>query len=365
MQVYPQYISSDPDHSDTRLAHAVTELTTCHSANRTAVHYQHPPEVPGVSGFCRQFCWQIKYLTCRYITSRSTHKHEVQMNRAEDSCQLQPAACKSFYVSGLSAVAVPPVVVTEHGNTETERVGFPVCLTSLARMSLEVTEADLAALEYSQVDLQVIVNGSAQSKCDRLFLDVIRLLVQELLGDALVEVQHHRELQIIDCKRLNLLKDQAECASLHADFVYTNLTQSNSQVRLNLCKSHQSWLLQSLQANCAEGCMALQSVEALQRELVSKSCEVSAAQLDLHGWKQKAAVQQLRLVSLQEDVGHQKVHIEALTAECSRRQEDVNVAQAQLRATSEQNAQLELELSQSSTALATAQVGLQLLLYLL
>lgn len=111
--------------------------------------------------------------------------------------------------------------------------------------------------------------------------------------------------------------------------------------------------------------MALQSVEELQRELVSKSCEVSAAQLDLHCWKQKAAVQQLRLVSVQEDVGHQKVHIEALTAECSRRQEDVNVAQAQLKAASEQNAQLVIELSQSSTALATAQVGLQLLLYLL
>ena len=53
---------------------------------------------------------------------------------------------------------------------------------------------------------------------------------QELLGDALVEVQHHRELHSIDSKRLNVLKDQAECASLHADFVYTNLTQSNSQV---------------------------------------------------------------------------------------------------------------------------------------
>lgn len=54
--------------------------------------------------------------------------------------------------------------------------------------------------------------------------------MQELLGDALVEVQHHRELQSIDSKKLALLKDQAECAALQADSVYKDLAQSNSQV---------------------------------------------------------------------------------------------------------------------------------------
>lgn len=53
---------------------------------------------------------------------------------------------------------------------------------------------------------------------------------QELLGEALVEVQHHRELQSINSKNLALLKDQAECAAAQADFVYKDLTQSNSQV---------------------------------------------------------------------------------------------------------------------------------------
>ena len=53
---------------------------------------------------------------------------------------------------------------------------------------------------------------------------------QELLGEALVEVQHHRELQSLDSKNFSLLKHQAECAAMNADFVYTNLTQSNFQV---------------------------------------------------------------------------------------------------------------------------------------
>lgn len=47
-------------------------------------------------------------------------------------------------------------------------------------------------------------------------------------------MQHHRELQFIDSKNLALLKDQAECAAVQADFVYTDLTQSNSQVLLSL-----------------------------------------------------------------------------------------------------------------------------------
>lgn len=59
-------------------------------------------------------------------------------------------------------------------------------------------------------------------------------LVQELLGDALIEAQHHREVQCLDSKNLILLKNQAQCAAVHADFVYTDLTQSSAQVGL-LC----------------------------------------------------------------------------------------------------------------------------------
>ena len=47
-------------------------------------------------------------------------------------------------------------------------------------------------------------------------------------------MQHHRELQSIDSKTLALLKNQAECAAVQADFVYTDLTQSTSQVLLKL-----------------------------------------------------------------------------------------------------------------------------------
>ena len=102
--------------------------------------------------------------------------------------------------------------------------------------------------------------------------------------------------------------------------------------------------------------MLLQTVKELQRELASKSCEVSAAQLELLGWKQQAAVQKLRLVSAQEDLGHQIVHIEALTAECKRRQEECNVAQAQLQAADEHNTQLATRLSHSNAASAKLQV---------
>lgn len=70
-------------------------------------------------------------------------------------------------------------------------------------------------------------------------------------------------------------------------------------------------------------------------------------------------MQQLRLVSVQEDLGHQKVNTEALAAECSRRQEECNVAQAQLQAATAQNGQLESELSQSASAIADVKVSLQ------
>ena len=69
-------------------------------------------------------------------------------------------------------------------------------------------------------------------------------------------------------------------------------------------------------------------------------------------------MQRLRLVSVQEDLTHQKVHTGALAAECSRRQEECNVTQAQLQAAFAQNEQLESELLQSAAAMANAQVAL-------
>ena len=69
-------------------------------------------------------------------------------------------------------------------------------------------------------------------------------------------------------------------------------------------------------------------------------------------------MQRLRLVSVQEDLSHQKVHSEALAAECSRRQEECNVAHAQLQAALARNEQLDSELSQSAAAMANAQVAL-------
>jgi len=100
----------------------------------------------------------------------------------------------------------------------------------------------------------------------------------------------------------------------------------------------------------------LQTAKDLQRDLAGKSCELSAAHLDLHRWKRKAALQQLRLVSVQEDCGHQKLHIEALTAECSRRQEQCNSLQGEILAARAQTAQLETRLTDSAASSAGLQV---------
>jgi len=100
----------------------------------------------------------------------------------------------------------------------------------------------------------------------------------------------------------------------------------------------------------------LQNTKDLLRDLAGKSCELSAAHLDLHGWKRKAALQQLRLVSCQEDCGHQKVHIEALTAECSRRQEQCNRLHGEILAARAQTAQLETRLTDSAASSADLQV---------
>lgn len=101
----------------------------------------------------------------------------------------------------------------------------------------------------------------------------------------------------------------------------------------------------------------LQSVKELQRDLASKSCELSATQLDLHSWKRKAAVERLRLVSVQEDLSHQKIQIEALTAECNRHQEEYNVAQANFQAANAHNKQLASELSQTAAVSTKLQVS--------
>ncbi len=55
--------------------------------------------------------------------------------------------------------------------------------------------------------------------------------LQDLLGDALTEVQHCKELQFIDSRSAVLLQEKAHCAAAHADFVYTDLTQSSTQVQ--------------------------------------------------------------------------------------------------------------------------------------
>lgn len=95
----------------------------------------------------------------------------------------------------------------------------------------------------------------------------------------------------------------------------------------------------------------------MQRELAGKSCELSAAHLDLHCWKRKVALQQLRLVSIQEDCGHQQVHVDALTAECSRRQEECNSLQDDLQIAYAQTTQLEARLAANVATSADLQVN--------
>ena len=67
-------------------------------------------------------------------------------------------------------------------------------------------------------------------------------------------------------------------------------------------------------------------------------------------------MQQLRLVSAQEDLGHQKVYIDALSAECSRRQAlNVNL-QDQLQLQSQQAAKVESHLAQACHKSTSLQV---------
>ena len=97
-------------------------------------------------------------------------------------------------------------------------------------MSQQVTCAELDALEYGQIDLQArskrwVLQNCMFESCSSNPDDL-----QELLGDALTEVQHCKEVQCIDSKSTVLLRDQAHCAAAHADYVYTDLTQSSTQV---------------------------------------------------------------------------------------------------------------------------------------
>ena len=99
-------------------------------------------------------------------------------------------------------------------------------------MSNQVNDAELAVLEYGQIDLQVksqqVVNHRGHSRFRRPSLPSRAL--QELLGDALTEVQHCKELRCIDNRTAVVLRDQANCAAAHADYVYKDLTQSSTQV---------------------------------------------------------------------------------------------------------------------------------------
>ncbi|KAL0055387.1 hypothetical protein WJX82_011611 [Trebouxia sp. C0006] len=86
-------------------------------------------------------------------------------------------------------------------------------------MTQQVTDAELAILEYGQIDLQ------------------------DLLGDALTELQHCKELQFIDSRSAVLLQEKAHYAAAHADFVYTDLTQSSTQNTKDLLRdlAGKSW----------------------------------------------------------------------------------------------------------------------------
>lgn len=106
-----------------------------------------------------------------------------------------------------------------------------------------------------------------------------------------------------------------------------------------------------------KGLVRLQTTKELQRNFASKSCELSAALLDLHCWKRKTALQQLRLISAQEDIEHHKVHAQALTDECSRRQVECSSLQAQLQTVSLENTQLEAKLADNAATAADMQVS--------
>lgn len=148
-----------------------------------------------------------------------------------------------------------------------------------------------------------------------------------MLGDSLVEAQHLKELQSLEQRKLTMLQEQSLCAAAQAD---------------TLC--------------AAASQLSAQTGQEMQRELASKCCELAEACINIHRWKKQAALQQLRLVSAQEDLGHQKVYIDALSAECSRRQELNDNLHAQLQMQHQQAAKLNSELSEASHQSGNLQV---------
>lgn len=154
-------------------------------------------------------------------------------------------------------------------------------------------------------------------------------ITQELLGDSLVETQHLKELQSLAQRKLTVLQQQSLCAAAHADTLCEHVTQQSTQ-----------------------------TAQDLQRELAGKCCELAAACINIHRWKKQAALQQLRLVSVQEDLGHQKVYAEALSAECTRRQELSDNLKAQLQEQRQHTAKLDLELAQAASKSTNLQVTL-------
>lgn len=97
-------------------------------------------------------------------------------------------------------------------------------------MPQQVTEAELTVLEYGRVDLQVFAVAGITGTSTNTAIYEAEIL-QELLGDALLDAQHTKELQAIDVQDVALLQNKALCAAARADLVYTDLTQSSSQVR--------------------------------------------------------------------------------------------------------------------------------------
>lgn len=149
-----------------------------------------------------------------------------------------------------------------------------------------------------------------------------------MLGDSLVEAQYLKELQSLEQRKITVLQEQSLCAAAHADIICADVTHSGAQ-----------------------------SAQDLQRELASKCCELAAACIDINRWKKQAALQQLRLVSVQEDLTHQKVYAQALSAECSRRQQLNDNLQAQLQRQQQHNTKLDRQIAEAAARTTDLQVS--------
>lgn len=195
--------------------------------------------------------------------------------------------------------------------------------------SPQVSDPIYDRLELGQLDLQV--SFVQDISCDYLFAHLLKppkhLGRQELLGDSLVEAQHLKELQGLEQRRVTVLQEQSLCAATHADTLCADVTLTSTQ-----------------------------TAQVTQRELAGKCCELAAACIDINRWKKQAALQQLRLVSVQEDLTHQKVYAEALSAECSRRQELNDNLQAQLQIQHQHSAKLDEQIAEAAAKSSDLQV---------